>query len=192
MVAAVTSGCAADAKDALAGKQRSVHNTYFTLPVVFVMISNHYAMTYSTRWSWLVLLSLTLAGALIRVWFVMRHKGRAPAWVLAVGLLFIVIPMVLMAPRSETATPGVDFAQVKQVIDARCVSCHAAKPSFQGFTEPPKGVMLDTPELVRARALQIHQQSVLAKAMPPGNLTGMTDDERALVDRWYRSGATIK
>ena len=87
---------------------------------------------------------------------------------------------------------SVKFAEVKQVIDTRCVSCHAAKPSFQGFTEPPKGVMLDTPERLRAQALQAYQQAVLAKAMPPGNLTGMTEEERALLDRWYRSGANIK
>jgi uncharacterized membrane protein len=81
----------------------------------------------------------------------------------------------------------VDFSEVKQVLDIRCVSCHADKPSFQGIAEAPKGVKLDAPERIRALALQIHQQTVLSKAMPPGNLTGMTEEERALLDRWYRS-----
>ena len=81
---------------------------------------------------------------------------------------------------------------MKLVLDTRCVSCHAEKPSFQGLPEAPKGVKLDTPERVRAQALKIHQQTVLSKAMPPGNLTGMTDEERALLDRWYRSGAHVK
>jgi uncharacterized membrane protein len=192
MVQALTAGRAPDPKDAAAGKQRSVHNTYFTLPVVFVMISNHYAMTYGVRWSWLILVSLTLAGALIRVWFVMRHKGRARAWVLGAGLVFVALPIAFMAPKREPAGQAVSFAQVKSVVDTRCVACHASKPSFQGFSEPPKGVMLDTPERLRAQALQVHQQAVLAKAMPPGNLTGITEEERALLDRWYRAGANIK
>jgi uncharacterized membrane protein len=192
MVQALTARRTPDPKDAAAGKQRSVHNTYFTLPVVFVMISNHYAMTYGVRWSWLILVSLTLAGALIRVWFVMRHKGRAPAWILGAGLVFVAVPIAFMAPKREAAGQAVSFAQVKSVVDARCVACHAAKPSFQGFSEPPKGVMLDTPERLRAQALQVHQQAVLAKAMPPGNLTGITEQERAILDRWYRAGANIK
>jgi uncharacterized membrane protein len=92
----------------------------------------------------------------------------------------------------ETGGKAAAFPEVKQVIDTRCVSCHADKPSFQGFAEAPKGVKLDAPERIRAQALQIHQQTVLSKAMPPGNLTGMTDEERALLDRWYRTGAAAQ
>jgi uncharacterized membrane protein len=192
MVEAMKTGREPDPRDGLVGKQRSVHNTYFTLPVVVTMIANHYATVFGHRWSWLVLILLTLAGALVRVWFVMRHKGRAPAWVWVVGVLFVVIGAVLLAPKQEAQTGTAAFADVKQVLDTRCLSCHAEKPSFQGLPEAPKGVKLDTPERVRAQALQIHQQTVLSKAMPPGNLTGMTDEERALLDRWYRSGAAVK
>ena len=100
-----------------------------------------------------------------------------------------VLAAALVAPRQAADGKPVAFSEVKQVLDQRCVACHADKPSFQGFGEPPKGVKLDTPERVRAQALQIHQQTVLSRAMPPGNLTGLTEEERALLDRWYRAGA---
>ncbi len=187
MVEAMKAGREPDPRDGLMGKQRSVHNTYFTLPVVFTMISNHYAMTFGHRWSWLVLVALTVAGALVRVWFVMRHRDRAPAWVWILGVLFLVGAAALIAPQRSKEAGKVDFSEVKRVLDIRCVSCHADKPSFQGIAEAPKGVKLDAPERIHALSLQIHQQTVLSKAMPPGNLTGMTEEERALLDRWYRS-----
>jgi uncharacterized membrane protein len=162
------------------GKQRSVHNTYFTLPAVFTMISGHYPMT----WHWLALVALTLAGALVRVWFVMRHKGRAPIAVLLAGIALIAFTAWLVKPRTEAAGPPVSFDDVKRVVDSRCASCHADKPSFQGIAEAPKGVKLDTPERIQAQRVQIHQQTVLSRAMPPGNLTGMSDVERDLLDRW--------
>jgi uncharacterized membrane protein len=118
----------------------------------------------------------------------MRHKGRAPVWVWLLGAGFAIAAMVIAMPRQQAGAKPVAFADVKQVIDTRCVVCHAEKPSFQGLGEAPKGVRLDTPERIRAQALQIHQQTVLSKAMPLGNLTNMTEDERALLDRWYRSG----
>jgi len=191
MVAALAAGRAPDPKDAAAGKQRSVHNTYFTLPVLFTMISGHYAFTFGGRWNWLVLVALTLAGGLIRVWFVMRHKGRAPAWPLAAGIsVFFVLGLLLFPQREEKAIP-VKFEEIRKIVDARCAGCHAAKPTFQGIAEAPKGVLLDTPERIRAQSALIHAQTVVARAMPPGNLTAMTDEERALLGRWVRSGAQI-
>jgi uncharacterized membrane protein len=192
MVRAMSEGRAPDPKDAFMGKQRSVHNTYFTLPVVFAMISNHYAMTFGQRWGWLVLMALTLAGALVRVWFVMRHKDRAPAWLWVLGVLFVAGAAALIAPARPKEEAQVDFAQVKRVIDTRCIACHAEKPSFQGIAEAPKGVKLDNAERIGTQALQIHRQAVLSRAMPPGNLTGLTEAERALLDRWYRAGARTK
>jgi uncharacterized membrane protein len=192
MVQAMQAGREPDARDGFMGKQRSVHNTYFTLPVVFTMISNHYATAFGHRWGWLVLVALTIAGALVRVWFVMRHKGRAPAWVWIAGVAFFVGAAALVAPRPDTQAGSAAFADVKQVLDTRCVACHADKPSFQGLPEAPKGVKLDSAERIRTQALAIHQQAVLSKAMPPGNLTGMTDAERSLIDRWYRAGGKVE
>ena len=186
MVKAVSEGREPDPKDGAMGKQRSVHNTYFTLPVVLVMISNHHAMLFGHRWNWLVLVGMTLAGALIRVWFVMRHKGRAPAWVWIAGALAIVAVAWLIAPSHEKSSEKISYSEVRNVMDQRCTACHAQRPSFQGIAEAPKGVMLETEERVRAYAAQIHQQTVLSRAMPPGNLTQMTESERELLRRWYR------
>jgi uncharacterized membrane protein len=191
MVAALAAGRAPDPKDGAAGKQRSVHNTYFTLPVLFTMIAGHYAFTFGGRWNWLVLVALTLAGGLIRVWFVMRHRGAAPAWPLAAGIGVIFVLFVLLMPRQEAETESVKFSEVKSIIDARCVACHTAKPTFPGLAEAPKGILLDTPGRIRTHAVQLRQQTVLSRAMPPGNLTAMTDAERAQLERWILSGAKI-
>jgi len=192
MVEAMKAGRAPDPRDGLMGKQRSVHNTYFTLPVVFTMVSSHYATVFGHRWAWLALVALTIAGALVRVWFVLRHKGRAPAWVWIAGAVFFIAAAFLLIPRAQGPAGTVSFSEVQGVIGIRCLSCHAEKPSFQGLPEAPKGVKLDTPGRVRAQALQIHRQTVLSRAMPPGNLTGMTEEERSLLDRWYRSGAQVE
>ncbi len=187
LVRAKQQGRVPDEKFSIRGKQRSVHNTYFTLPVIFTMIAGHHAMTFGSRWNWLVLIALALAGALIRLWFVARHKGRAPAWTWVVALILVGVVMVMLAPRPQSTAAPVEFAEVKRVLDAHCLSCHAEKPAFPGLAEAPKGFKLDTPERIQAQRLQIHQQTVLTRAMPPGNLTGMTQEERALLDRWART-----
>ena len=187
MVEAASAGREPDPRDGLMGKQRSVHNTYFTLPVVFVMISSHYAMTFGDRWGWLVLVALTLAGALIRVWFVLRHKGPAPAWVWILGVAFIVLAAGIAAPKRIAGAAAVPIEEARKVIELRCANCHAERPAFPGMAEAPKGVKLDTNERIRAQSAQIVQQAVLSRAMPPGNLTAMTEEERALLQRWSQS-----
>ncbi len=189
MIEAMRAGRAPDPADGRAGKQRSVHNTYLTLPVVFVMVSNHYAMTFGAAWNWLVLVAFTVAGALIRIWFVRRHKGKASPWPLAAGLLVLAAIAVLLAPRAGPVSAPPAFADVGRVIAQRCGACHAEKPAFPGTAQAPKGMLLDTPDRIRAHALEIHQQAVATRVMPPGNVTRMTDEERALLDRWYRAGA---
>ncbi len=194
MVAATAAGEAPDPADGVRGKQRSVHNTYFTLPLLFVMISNHYAMTYGHRYNWLILVAMSLAGALIRVYFVARHRGRAsplPA-VAAVALLAVVAAAV--APRSSpavTAAAGAPatFADVVRIVNQRCTGCHADRPTFEGFAAAPGGVVFDTAEQIADDALRIHQQTVVTRIMPIGNLTAMRDEERAVIDAWYRDGA---
>ncbi len=139
LVKAKEEGRIPDPIHGIRGRQRSVHNTYFTLPVLFTMISNHYAGLYGHEWNWVLLLAISIAGALIRVWFVQRHKGNANPLVLAAGFVFIAFTALLALPRPSADGGGpVAFAEVQPIIQARCVSCHAAKPTQEGFLAPPK------------------------------------------------------
>ena len=115
-----------------------------------------------------------------------RHKGKAPLWTVIAGLMLIGVILVMLSPRSPTRGNAVELADVKRVLGQRCLGCHAEKPTFPGLAEAPKGVKLDTPERIEAMRRPIHQQTVLSRAMPPANVTGMTDAERALLDRWAR------
>jgi uncharacterized membrane protein len=172
-------------------KQRSVHNTYFTLPVLVAMLSNHYGWLYQGRHNWLVLVLLMLAGALIRHSFVARHKalvqGRRVPWEYAAAgtaLLLGLAVWLAPAPAAPVAAgaPPVTLAQVNAVAQQRCVPCHNAQVQ-------QKNVALHTPELIRQHAQQIYQQAAVLKLMPMNNATQITDDERALIKRWYEAGA---
>jgi uncharacterized membrane protein len=188
MVASAARGEAPDPADGIRAKQRSVHNTYFTLPVLFVMISNHYALTYNHAYNWLILVAFTLAGALIRVYFVARHKGRASLLPIVIAVVILLAIVVAIAPRFEARSASVaTIDDVRPVIMNRCTNCHSAEPTHIAFATAPAGVILDTDEQIREEALRIHQQTVVLKAMPIGNLTQMTDEERQAVDDWYRA-----
>jgi uncharacterized membrane protein len=194
MVTAAARGESPDPAPGIRGKQRSVHNTYFTLPVLFTMTSNHFAMTYSHEYNWLILLAITLAGALIRVYFVQRHKGKASPVPMIAAILILLIVVAALMPKSaagSAAAPGtaVTLADVRTVIRTRCVTCHSAMPTHLAFPAAPAGVLLDTDQQILAEALRIHQQTVVLKAMPIGNLTEISEDERQLIDAWYRGGA---
>lgn len=184
------------------GKQRSVHNTYFTLPVLIAMLSNHYGMLYSHPQNWLVLVLLMLVGALVRTWFVKRHKG-VDAWPLLVavvmllaGLIAWLAPQPAMVPvtaapaLSAPATSGaasteatadgkVSFETVKAIVDARCLACHNAALA-------PKRIQFHEPQLIEQHAAEIYQQVVVQKSMPLNNATGITDEERATLGRWFK------
>ena len=196
LVAAKQEGRAPDPNHGIRAKQRSVHNTYFTLPVLFVMISNHYAMTWGHEYNWLILIALSIAGALIRVYFVQRHKGNQTLIPLAVSAVLIMGVAAAIAPRPTEPVardPGVSnadvFAQVQTIMEVRCANCHAKVPTQPGFSAPPKGVILESADDIVRQAQTIHQQTVVTKAMPIGNLTQITDEERALIDQWFQSGA---
>jgi len=189
MVADIRAGREPDPTPGVIGKQRSVHNTYFTLPVLFVMISNHYPMTYSHPYGWIVLGVIMLAGVLIRQFFVLRHKGRTTLLLPALAVVLLIGLAVVIAPApAATASGNVTFARVKSVLDARCIGCHATQPTQAGFAQPPKGVVLETPEQIGQNAAKI-AETVGNRYMPIGNLTQMTDDERALVAAWFAQGA---
>lgn len=191
LVKAKSEGRLPEAKYGEAGKLRSVHNTYFTLPALFAMLSPHFAMTFGGKGNWLILILVCVAGALIRTWFVIRHKRTPPAWLLVAAVLVLAATMAAFAPRTESlpasAVPAPGAARA--IINARCIACHSAKPTFTGFVEAPKGIKLDTPEGLRQNAAAVHVQSVVSRVMPPGNLTGITDEERSVLDRWFRAGA---
>ena len=188
MVDAAALGQAPDPKYGIRGKQRSVHNTYFTLPVLFVMISNHFAMTYGHEYNWAILIAFTLAGALIRVYFVARHSGSASPMPLVIAAILLAIVAAVATPRTAgTAAVEVSFDEVRAVVQQHCATCHADEPTHPAFLAAPAGVVLDTDAAIEAEAARIHQQAVVTRVMPIGNLTGMTDAERAVLDRWYQS-----
>jgi uncharacterized membrane protein len=199
MVRAKRAGRDPDPEAGARGKLRSVHNTYFTLPVLFTMISNHYAMTFGPRHNWLVLIALSAAGVLIRVYFVARHKrhergGKTPLWPALLGALIVAATAGALAPKRApptAATAGstaADFADIQAIVASRCVPCHAAAPTQPGFAAAPKGVLLDSPSELLAH-LKVIEPQVATRAMPVGNLTCMTDTERNQLLDWIRHGA---
>ena len=177
-------------------KQRSLHNNYLTLPVVFTMISNHYPMTFASRWSWLIFAGVLLVGGLVRHFYNLRHAGRRPQWWLwpaATAVTVLLVTITLQRPGVVAeGEAAVSFAQIRPVLEQRCTVCHAARPSFAGFQAPPGGVALETPEEIARQAELIHTQAVLTHAMPPGNLTGITDEERRLLAAWHAAGAPLE
>jgi uncharacterized membrane protein len=192
MVADIRAQRAPDPTPGIIGKQRSVHNTYFTLPVLFTMISNHYPMTYSHPHGWLVLAVIMMAGVLFRQFFVLRHRGRVNPWLPAAGVALLAGVAVALSPsRGNEAAAKIAFPQVRAILDQRCVACHAAQPKQEGFAQPPKGIVLETSDQVAANAAKI-AETVGSRYMPIGNLTQMTDAERATVSAWFAQGAPTK
>jgi len=188
VVADIQAGRTVDPIHGQRGKQRSVHNTYFTLPVLFAMLSNHYSFTYAHPQNWLILIGMMFAGAAIRQFFVMRHGfklGRnAHPWpYAAVGVLVLLALVVWLrpAPVAAVAEPkAVSYAQLKPVIEQRCVMCH-------GEALQSKGVRLDSADALKQHAQMVYQQVVVMKLMPMNNATGLTDAERALFAQWFKN-----
>ncbi|MDT6960998.1 urate hydroxylase PuuD [Cupriavidus sp. SZY C1] len=194
VVAALKAGQPVDPIHGKRGKQRSVHNTYFTLPVLFAMLSNHYSMTYAAKNNWVVLILVMLAGVLIRQFFILKHKGKINiAWPAAgVACLGLVAFLIAPQPRpqvaqGEGAANAVSFVKVQEIMNSRCVQCHAAQPKM--MPTAAKGIKLDTVDDIKSHAQLIYQQAVQQKAMPLGNVTQITDDERALLGQWFEGGA---
>jgi uncharacterized membrane protein len=190
LVAAKLAGREPDPTPGLRGKQRSIHNNYLTLPVVFAMISNHFPMTYGHPYGWLVLVVLMAIGAWVRHFFNLRHQGRVVWAIPAAAVLGVVGLAIAIAPRgAPTTTASVTFSQAQAVIIRRCTPCHSSSPTQPGFPEAPNGVVFDTPDQIVGRAQQIYQQAVVTKNMPFGNLTNITQDERDLLAAWVQQGA---
>jgi uncharacterized membrane protein len=195
LVRAKLQGRVPDPHHGLRGKQRSVHNTYFTLPVLFTMISNHYPIAYGSAYNWLVLIGISIAGAAIRIWFVARHKahergGRSSPWPAVLGAVSLAAVALALAPArsSQVAASATTFSHIEPIFRQRCQPCHSIAPTQPGFTVAPAGVLLDTTEHILA-TLPRTQQELLARSMPLANLTGMTEQERSAVLAWIENGA---
>ncbi len=200
MVAEIKAGKPVNPVYGKRGKQRSVHNTYFTLPVIFAMLSGHYSFTWSHPQNWLILILIMFAGAAIRQFFVMRHgyklgrNGNPIRYALVgvavlVGVIFWLRPAPVVAaaapaPGTAAALP-VSYAKVQAVLEQRCYSCHGAQLQM-------KNMRVDSPELAKQHAQAIYQQVVVQKLMPMNNATGITDEERALIGSWYQAGAAVQ
>lgn len=205
VVAAIKAGAPVEAIHGKRGKQRSVHNTYFTLPVLFAMLSGHYSFTYSHPQNWLVLILMMFAGAAIRQFFVMRHgyklgRNGNPLPYALVGLAAIVAVIVWLRPEPALATDGTamnsiadpaysaratgqnGYKELQVVLAQRCTLCHGEQVQM-------KNVRLDSPQNVKTHAQNIYQQVVVTKLMPMNNATHITDAERLLVKQWFEAGA---
>ena len=202
VVADLKAGRKPDPKYGKIAKQRSMHNNYLTLPVIFLMLSNHYPLVFATEWNWVIASLVFLMGVTIRHWFNTRHARKGnPHWTWAVtALLFLAIAWLSTAPMRTTpepeaqlrgdalryaAAPG--FAEVVGIVQGRCSMCHAAQPSWEGLHWPPKGVVLETESEIAHQAARIVMQAGLTHAMPPGNRSFMEPAERARIVEWFRA-----
>jgi len=193
MVDAMIRGDDPDGALGAIGAFRSLHNNYITLPVLFIMVSAHYPMTYGHGWAWAILAGISVVGAVIRHWFNLRGRGQSNVWLwplAAVGLL--ALAFVTRPPTIEAVEGEVDFATVVHpIIQKRCTPCHARQTTWPGFTGPQKGVLLESPAEIKGQAASILKNAVETQYMPLGNLTQITPEERAQLGQWIRTGARI-
>ncbi len=201
VVADLKAGRTPDAKYGKIAKQRSTHNNYLTLPVIFLMLSNHYPLAFASEMNWLIAALVFLMGVTIRHYFNSLHsRAGNPIWTwLATALLFITIiwlstaPMFRTVEPKEATGPSLRFAQadgfdqVHDIVLGRCSMCHAAEPAWDGILWPPKGVRLETEHQIAKAAKQIYLQAGVTHAMPPANLSYMRADERAQIVAWYKA-----
>ena len=195
LVRAKQAGREPDPREGILGKQRSVHNNYLTLPVLFTMLAGHWSFTYGHDHAWAVLVALMAVGAAIRHYFNQRHAGQTLWWIPVGCALAIAAIAVWLRPHSAKPAPGaatVSFTQAHQVVQNRCAPCHSLHPTQPGFSSAPAGVVLDTPEQIHQLAAQIKGVAVDSTFMPLGNATHMTQAERDLLGQWLAQGARIK
>jgi uncharacterized membrane protein len=198
VVADLIAGRKPDPKYGKIAKQRSLHNNYLTLPVLFLMLSNHYPLAFGTQYNWVIAALVFMIGVLIRHYFNTHHARKGnPTWTwLVAAVLFLVIiwlstvPSVLSGePRTAAANQAfvasAEFPAVRDTVMGRCAMCHAAEPSYEGIYHAPKGVILDTDAGIANHAREIYLQAGRSHAMPPANVTQVTDKERALLVAWY-------
>ena len=204
LVAAMRAGAEIDPRLGAQGKQRSVQNNYMTLPVILLMISNHYPLLTGGPYAWACMAVMCAAGVSIRHFFNLRHVGRTAPGYLALGAVLFIGVSVIASLRPEGAAtvtssagaasgaPAPAYAAVGAIVQRHCVMCHSPAPTHAGIPAPPGGLVFDTPEHVRQHAARIYDMAVASQAMPLGNETGMTDAERDTLGRWIKAGAPTK
>ncbi len=200
VVADLKAGRVPDARYGRIAKQRSTHNNYLTLPVLFLMLSNHYPLAFATEWNWLIASLVFLMGVTIRHFFNSMHQGKGMLWWTwaVTAMLFLVCAWLSTAPmrlpEAEARLEGASlryasaagFDEVTSIVQGRCSMCHAAEPAWEGLLWPPKGVVLETPGQIAHEARRIYLQAGVSHAMPPGNLSYIEPEERAAIVRWFR------
>jgi uncharacterized membrane protein len=198
LVAATRAGLAQDPAISNRAKQRSIHNNYMTFPVIFIMISNHFASTYANQLNWLILAILMVGSATVRHFMNIRFtygnwlRLAAAATLVTVALVFYLIARARGPAGVAAGGAPVAFVDARAIIQQRCVVCHSAQPTDDLFSTAPAGVAFDTPEQIQAMAARIKERAVVLKTMPFGNKTGMTDAERERLGAWIDQGANIK
>lgn len=172
---------------------RSLHNNYFTLPVLFVMVSNHFPSTFGNKYQWIVLAAITLGSAGIKHWLNLRERGQLSIWIMPASVILLLAVAYATAPQpSNVKCKEVSFAEVNAIITQRCISCHSSRPTDDVYTAPPNGVIYDTPADIVKKIDPIMQRVVITKTMPQNNKTNMTPEERDIIRCWIEQGATTK
>jgi uncharacterized membrane protein len=172
---------------------RSLHNNYLTLPVLFVMVSNHFPSTFGFKYPWIILAAISLGSAGIKHWLNLREKGKYSVWVMPVSVLLLLATAYVSAPpKPGECKTNISFTEVNAIIQSRCISCHSSTPTDDVIKAPPNGVTYDTPDNIIKLKDKIMQRVVITKTMPQNNKTNMTQEERDVIRCWIEQGASLK
>jgi len=193
MVNAAKKGIPPDGTKGKKALFRSIHNNYFTLPVLFVMVSTHFPSTFGNKYQWLVLAAISLASAGIKHWLNVRERGQLSVWILPVSVIILLATAYATRPQTSTVKCNeISFSHVNAIVQERCVSCHSSRPTDDVYTAPPNGVVYDVPNDIIKKKDLIMQRVVVTKTMPQNNKTGMTPEERDIIRCWIEQGASLK
>ncbi len=172
---------------------RSIHNNYFTFPVLFVMVSNHFPSTFGNKYQWAVLAAISIGAAGIKHWLNLREQGKLSVWIMPVSVIILLAVAYTTAPKPvNTKCREISFAEVNAIIQQRCIQCHSSRPTDNTYPAAPNGVKYDTPQEITAKKDLIMQRVVITKTMPQNNKTNMTLDERDAIRCWIEQGASVK
>ena len=198
MVDAALANKEPDLQKGFSAKTRSIHNNYLTLPVLFIMISAHFPFTYGHKYNWLILAIISIIGASVRHYFNLRNKKQYNVWILPMAtigmislMLYVSIPKINLIKQDINISEEITFSEIQNIINYRCTVCHANKPTFEGFEDPPLGIIFDKPVDIIKNINKIKAQAIDSDTMPPANLTGITESERNKIKLWINLGANI-